>query len=79
MSRLIEQIERVLNEGDKRYYEKHGIGKAKYTVSFHDGKKTHKDGSDFYDMKIFKNKKDLANFITDLGKKGYRKRKVGEN
>jgi hypothetical protein len=51
-------IEKYLGEG-KKYKEQHGIGKAKYTVSFYDGKKTHKDGSPFYDIKIFKNKKGM--------------------
>ncbi len=61
----------TINEGKKRYREKHGIGKAKYTVSFHDGKKKHKDGSDFFDIKIFKNKKALNDFIEELKKDGY--------
>jgi len=43
--------------GPKYYYEQNNIGKAKYTVSYHDGIQTHKDGSNFYGMKIFKNKK----------------------
>ena len=46
------------------------IGKAKYTVSYHDGKKKHKDGSDFFDMEIFKNKPSLEKFKKDLKKKG---------
>ena len=56
---------------NQTYYEQHGIGKCKYTVSFHDGKKTYHDDSPFYDIAIFKNKKDLARFIKDLVKKGY--------
>ena len=68
---ILEKINEALNEG-KSYKLQGGIGKAKYTVSFHDGKKTHKDGSKFYDMKILKNKKDLKNFITDLTKDGYK-------
>lgn len=59
-------------DGTKTYKEQHGIGKAKYTVSFHDGKKTHKDGSKFYDIKILKNKKDLDAFIQQLRKDGYK-------
>jgi hypothetical protein len=52
----------------KVYYEQPNVGKAKYTVNFHDGVKTHKDGSPFYDMRIFKNKTDLNNFIAKLKK-----------
>ena len=43
-----------------------GVGKAKYLVSFHDGVKKHADGSDFFDVKIFKNKKRLNSFIKEL-------------
>jgi hypothetical protein len=47
------------------------IGKAKYVVNIHDGIKKHDDGSDFYDIKIFRNKKDLNAFRETLFKKGY--------
>ena len=60
-----------VNEGKKRYYQKDGIGKSKYTISYHDGKKKHKDGSDFFDIQIFRNKKDLAKFVNTLHKGGY--------
>ena len=60
-----------INEGKKRYYQKDGIGKSKYTISYHDGKKKHKDGSDFFDIQIFRNKKDLAKFVNSLQKGGY--------
>lgn len=60
-----------INEGKKRYYQKDGIGKSKYTISYHDGKKKHKDGSDFFDIQIFRNKKDLAKFVNTLSKSGY--------
>ena len=61
-----------VNEGKKRYYQKDGIGKSKYTISYHDGKKKHKDGSDFFDIQIFRNKKDLAKFVNTLHKGGYK-------
>jgi hypothetical protein len=64
-------FKQIMTEGKKRYKEQPGIGKSKYTVSFHDGKKTHKDGSDFFDIKIFKNKPDLKNFVKELESKGY--------
>jgi hypothetical protein len=65
-------MEKMLNEGKKRFKRQDGIGKAKYTISFHDGKKKHKDGSDFFDIKIFKNKKDLSDFVGTLAKQGYK-------
>ena len=43
----------------KKYNIMYGVGKAKYVVNFHDGEKKHKDGSEFYDIQIFKNMKDL--------------------
>ena len=52
-----------VNEGKKRYNQKDGVGKSKYVISYHDGKKKHKDGSDFFDIQIFRNKKDLAKFV----------------
>ena len=68
---IIKRKVKGIDEGKKRYYQKDGIGKAKYTISYHDGKKTHKDGSDFFDIQIFKNKKDLAKFVNTLHKAGY--------
>ena len=60
-----------VNEGKKRYNQKDGVGKSKYVISYHDGKKKHKDGSDFFDIQIFRNKKDLAKFVNTLHKSGY--------
>src|SRR6056300_562834 len=61
-----------VKEGKKRFKRQDGIGKSKYTISYHDGKKKHKDGSDFFDIKIFKNKKDLSDFVGTLAKQGYK-------
>ena len=71
---ILEKIDNALNEGDKLYYTQDNIGKAKYTVSKHDGKQTHKDGSDFYDIAIFKNVKKRDAYIKDLIKQGYREK-----
>jgi hypothetical protein len=60
-----------VNEGKKRYYQQDRVGSAKYVISYHDGKKKHKDGSDFFDIQTFKNKKDLAKFVNTLHKGGY--------
>jgi len=62
---------RRLNEGRKRFYQQDGIGRAKYTISYHDGEKKHKDGSDFFDIAIFKNLKALATFKNELLADGY--------
>ena len=60
-----------VNEGKKRYYQQDRVGSAKYTISYHDGKQKHKDGSDFFGIKTFRNKKDLAKFVNTLSKSGY--------
>ena len=60
-----------VDEGKKRYNVMYGVGSSKYTVNFHNGKSKHKDGSDFFDIAIFKNKRDLAKKINDLTKQGY--------
>jgi len=70
-SKMYDVMDESVNEGKKRFKRQDGIGKAKYTISFHDGKKKHKDGSDFFDIKIFKNKKDLSDFVGTLAKQGY--------
>ena len=48
------------------------VGRAKYCVFFHDGVKVHPDGSKFFDVRIFTNKKNLKLFTDDLTKKGYK-------
>ena len=56
----------------KSFKTQYRIGHAKYLVSFHDGIKKHEDGSAFYDIKIFKNKKLLNIFTRNLVNDGYR-------
>lgn len=46
----------------KDYNVMYNVGKAKYLVSYYSGKK-YEDGSKFYDIKIFKNKKKMEDFI----------------
>jgi len=60
-----------MREGKKRYYQQDRVGGAKYTISYHDGKKKHKDGSDFFDIKTFKNQRDLAKFVNGLHRFGF--------
>jgi hypothetical protein len=67
-----------VNEGKKRFKQQDGIGSSKYTISFHDGKKKHKDGSDFFDIKIFKNKQDLEAFKKELLSNKYVSESVNE-
>lgn len=64
-------VRSILNEGKKQYYTMNNVGSSKYTLNFHDGVKKNKDGSDFWDIRIFKNKTDLAKAMVQLGKQGY--------
>jgi len=56
---------------EKRYNLKYNVGTIKYLVSYHNGVKKHSDGSDFFDVKIFKNKKKLKIFTDDLRNNRY--------
>ena len=58
----------------KVFYTMDNIGHAKYTVSKHDGIQTHPDGSPFFDIAIFKNKKKVQAYINSLRAAGYTER-----
>lgn len=47
------------------------VGKCRYVVNFHDGQKTHKDGSPFFDVHIISNKRALHRFVKGLKADGY--------
>ena len=59
-------------DGEKRYNIMYRVGRIKYLVSFHDGIQEHKDGSPFFDIKIFRNIKDLEKFEKELLGSGYK-------
>ncbi len=57
---------------NKEYFTMDDVGRrGNYIVNFHDGVKTHRDGSEFYDMRIFRNKRKRDQFIRSLKKQGY--------
>jgi hypothetical protein len=58
----------------KKFSIQYGIGKAKYLVNHYDGIKKNKDGSEFFDIKIFKNKKSLNVFVGELRSSGYQEK-----
>jgi hypothetical protein len=70
---------KLVNEGKKRFNTKYGVGKSKYVVSYHDGVTKHKDGSDFFDVQIFKNQNDLEAFKKALLQKGFVAESVTES
>ena len=55
----------------KTYRDNPQIGAVRHSVSFNDGMKTHKDGSPFFDLKVFKRSKDKEVFIRGLEADGY--------
>ncbi len=55
----------------KRYNIKFNVGKCKYLVSYHNGVSLHKDGSDFFDIATFTNKKLFTAFVKSLEGEGY--------
>jgi hypothetical protein len=70
--------ESIVTEGKKAFKINPPIGKAKYSISSHDGVKKHKDGSDFWDIEIFKNKVDLEKGIKNYSSKGFVKESLNE-
>jgi hypothetical protein len=57
----------------KTYYEMNGIGNCKYSVNFSNGIKKYPDGSEFFDIRLFKNKYKKQCFINQLKINGYKK------
>ncbi len=55
----------------KLYRELH-MGWRRCTVSCHDGRRFHSDGSPFYDIAIFKSRKAKDAYVRSLVKLGYR-------
>lgn len=47
------------------------IGTARHSVSFHDGIQTHRDGSAFFALYIFRTKRKLTVFVNKLKREGY--------
>lgn len=58
----------------KTFNTMENIGKAKYVVNHHDGVKSHRDGSPFFDIATFKNKKARDKFCAGLSSQGYSER-----
>ena len=55
----------------KIYYTMVNVGRVKYVINFHNGLKTHNDGSRFFDVATFKNKKEFLKYESELIKQGY--------
>ena len=72
--KVLRKDEGLAKEG-KSYNVKNNVGSSKYVINFHNGIKKHNDGSNFYDIKTFKNIPDLNNFEKELKSKGFDKRR----
>lgn len=55
----------------KSFNVRENIGKCRYVVNFHDGVKTHRDGTPFFDVHITGNKRALNKFVKGLKADGY--------
>lgn len=55
----------------KRFNIMTRVGKARYVVNHHDGIKVHNDGSPFFDIAIFTNRREMEKFISGLRRSGY--------
>jgi hypothetical protein len=71
LGQKVNSLKESVTEGKKAFKVNPPIGKAKYSISSHNGSSTHNDGSDFWDIKIFKNKVDLEKGIKDFKSKGF--------
>jgi hypothetical protein len=56
----------------KTYYIMYGVGSSKYTINYHDGVQTHKDGSPFYGIRLFSNKRKFEAAIKEMEREGYK-------
>ena len=77
--KIVEGVTKSVTEGKKVFRVNPAIGKAKYSISSHDGVKKHKDGSDFFDIETFKNKVDLEKAIKNYTSKGFQMESVNES
>lgn len=59
----------------KVFNEMRNVGKVKYLINYHDGKKTHDDGSPFFDVATFSNQVERNLFVGALLSQGYLEQK----
>lgn len=58
----------------KVYYWMFNVGKSRYSINFHNGNSTHRDGSPFFDLRIFSNRRKAEAFVKSLERDGYTER-----
>lgn len=57
---------------EKQFNTMYNVGRAKYVINSHDGQKTHKDGSPFFDLDTFSNKRKFEAAKKELIRAGYK-------
>jgi len=55
----------------KKFNLQYNIGSVRYVINYYDGISTHKDGSPFWGIYTFSNKKERDKRIKQLIKEGY--------
>lgn len=55
----------------KLYNEMRNVGTCKYVINYHDGQSLHRDGSPFFDIAIFSNKRKKDAYVRALIADGY--------
>jgi hypothetical protein len=55
----------------KKFNLMYNIGKVKYVINYHNGIDKHKDGSNFFGIYTFRNKKKFDAKIKELKNEGY--------
>lgn len=55
----------------QKFYEMFNVGKVKYLVNYFNGNNFHNDGSPFFDIATFSNKKKKNKYINNLKREGY--------
>lgn len=61
-----------IHRPEKTFRELNNVGRSKYLIGFHDGIKQHNDGSPFFDIIIFSNKRKKDLFVRSLREQGYK-------
>jgi hypothetical protein len=62
-----------MSQPGKVFNEMHHVGRrGNYLVNYHDGSKTHPDGSPFFDVQLFRNKRKKDQFVRALLRQGYK-------
>ena len=56
---------------EKQFNTMYNVGRAKYVINHHDGKDTHKDGSPFFGIYTFRNKRKFEAKKKELIRAGY--------